>query len=60
MKKGIKRTQISFDIHPDLHAQIKIAAAIRNISMNLWLTRAIHEALKKEKQPIIIVNQNGN
>lgn len=59
MKKEIKRTQISFNVSPELHAQIKIASAMRNISMNLWLIRAIYEALKKEKHPIISTNNQN-
>jgi predicted HicB family RNase H-like nuclease len=43
-----KRCQIAFDVHPTLRAQIKIVAARKNISMNLWLMRVIIVALKKE------------
>ena len=44
-----KRTQINFDIRPDIHIRIKTIAAYKRISMNLWLTRIILEALKKEE-----------
>jgi predicted HicB family RNase H-like nuclease len=44
-----KRTQLSFNINPDIKQAIKIAAAKRNISMNLWLMRAIYIALSKEE-----------
>ena len=43
-----KRTQISFDIHPEIHTQIKILAAMRNISMTLWIMRAIRDRIAKE------------
>lgn len=43
-----KRTQIAFDVQEDLRSRIKVVAARRNISMNLWLIRAIYEALRKE------------
>jgi len=43
-----KRVQIAFDVDSELRAQIKIVAAKRNISMNLWLIRAIVTALSKE------------
>ena len=42
------RTQINFDIDPGLRNRIKIVAIKRNISMNLWLIRAIYIALRKE------------
>jgi predicted HicB family RNase H-like nuclease len=43
-----QRKQMIFDINPELHMQIKIMAARRNVSLSLWVTRAIHEQLKKE------------
>lgn len=43
-----KRTQINFDIHPELHKEIKIRAARKNISMNLWIIRAIYSYIRKE------------
>lgn len=49
-----KRTQLSFNINPDIRQAIKIAAAKRNISMNLWIMRAIYIALSKEEP------KNGN
>ena len=42
------RTQLCFNIDPDLKQLIKLAAVKRNISMNLWLMRAIYIALSKE------------
>jgi predicted HicB family RNase H-like nuclease len=44
-----KRKQIAFEILPELHQQIKISAAKRNISMTLWMQRAIQASLKEEK-----------
>ena len=43
-----QRKQLAFDIDPELHTQIKILAARRNISMNVWLTRAILARIQKE------------
>ena len=43
-----KRTQIAFDVNPEIRTQIKILAAIRNISMNCWLMRAIQDRIVKE------------
>jgi predicted HicB family RNase H-like nuclease len=42
------RYQMAFDVSPEIHQQIKILAARRNISMNLWMARAIHERILKE------------
>jgi predicted HicB family RNase H-like nuclease len=49
-KKAIKRAQIAFDVDAELRADIKIRAAKRNISMNLWIMRAIYQAIRKEDQ----------
>jgi hypothetical protein len=43
-----KRKQITFDIDIETHTNVKMAATRRNISMNLWLNRAVLEKLKKE------------
>jgi predicted HicB family RNase H-like nuclease len=48
MEEIKKRAQIAFDIDPELRKKIKIVAVRRNISMNLWLIRAIYVALRKE------------
>jgi len=47
-----KRKQIAFDINPEIHQIIKILAAKRGISINLWLHRAIQERIKKENGEI--------
>ncbi len=49
MSEQKKRKQINFDIRPELHTAIKIQAIKKNMSMNLWITRAIYEQLKREK-----------
>ena len=43
-----KRIQIAFDVPLELRQEIKVRAARRNISMNLWIMRAIYRALEKE------------
>lgn len=48
MEDKKKRTQIAFDVNPEVHKQVKILAAIRNISMNLWIARAINDRILKE------------
>lgn len=45
-----KRTQIAFDIQPDIKTRIKIACAKRNISMNAWIKRAIVRLLMQEER----------
>lgn len=56
MEEKKKRTQINFDIQQEIHTQIKILAAIRNISMNCWLMRAIQDRIAKETK----YDQNNN
>jgi predicted HicB family RNase H-like nuclease len=43
-----KRTQMAFDINPEVHKQVKVLAAMRNISINLWVARAISDRIAKE------------
>lgn len=43
-----KRKQLCFDIDPDMHAEIKILAIRRGISLNNWITRALVSRIKKE------------
>ena len=50
MDENKKRKQIIFDINEDIHRQIKIFAATRNITMNRWIQKAITERIKKETQ----------
>jgi predicted transcriptional regulator len=50
MEEDKKRILMSFDIEPELRTEVKVLAARRNISMALWITRAIREKIQKEKQ----------
>ncbi len=44
-----KRTQLAFDIDPEVKVAVKVSASLNKISMNLWIERAIKEQLNKEK-----------
>jgi len=48
MTEEKKRKQIIFDVSEDIHKQIKIFAAMRNITMNRWMQKAINERIAKE------------
>lgn len=50
MDEKKKRTQIAFDVQPEFRQEIKVLAARRNISLNLWLMRAINDYIKKERK----------
>jgi len=41
--------QIVFKVHKEFHKLIKIAAATKGVSMNLWIANALYEQLQKEK-----------
>jgi predicted HicB family RNase H-like nuclease len=43
-----RRKQMAFDISPEVHQTVKILAARRNISINLWMARAIQERIDRE------------
>ena len=45
-----KRKQITFDISAEHHNWIKSNAALRNISMNLWIKRAIQKEIDFQNQ----------
>ena len=45
-----KRTQMSFDINPEIHKKVKILAVTRNISMNLWVHRAIIREIDRQQR----------
>lgn len=47
-RKSPKRLVI--DIDEEVHQQIKLRSAIRNITIRKWVSRALSEALKKEEQ----------
>jgi hypothetical protein len=55
MEEKKKRTQICFDIRPDLHQKLKTAAFLEGKSQNLWVETAIKRSLK-----LPIENDNGN
>jgi predicted HicB family RNase H-like nuclease len=42
-----KRKQIAFDIDPELHKRIKADAALKGISINLWMAMAIYQKFKR-------------
>ena len=41
---------MAFDISPEMHQQVKVLAAMRNRSMNLWIARAINDRIAKENK----------
>lgn len=43
-----KRKQMAFDVSQEIHTHVKILAAARNISINLWMMRAIQDRIAKE------------
>jgi len=45
---NIKRFQMAFDISPEIHQKVKTLAAIRNISINLWMARAINDYIEEQ------------
>jgi len=55
-----KRVQIAFDVPPELRQEIKLLALRRNISMNMWILRAVHTQIKKERrEPEYETEQQG-
>jgi len=46
----MEKKRLSLDISKELHKKIKIRAAIRNISMLRWISRAIMKAIKEEEK----------
>lgn len=43
-----KRVQMAFNVSKEVHTQVKILAALRNISISLWMARAINDRIAKE------------
>jgi predicted HicB family RNase H-like nuclease len=43
-----KRYQMAFDVSKEMHTEVKVLAAIRNISVSLWIARAINDRIAKE------------
>jgi len=48
--KAPYNTKFLFRIDEDLHKEIKIRSALRNVSMGHWIIQAIMERLAKEKR----------
>lgn len=49
--RNIYRTQykkVLFNLHKELFKEVKTRSAKKNISMRIWLTRAIVEYIKQE------------
>jgi predicted HicB family RNase H-like nuclease len=44
--------RMTLDMHNDLHKRLKIEAALRNISMNLLVHKAIYYYLYEKKEDI--------
>ena len=47
---NIDRKKIIFDIPLELHTQIKVHAAMKRMSMSLWIHRALLDRIKKESK----------
>ncbi len=45
-----KRERFCFDLNPEQKALIKVNAALRNISMALWIKRAIQKEIDFQNQ----------
>ncbi len=45
-----KRKQMAFDINPEIHRQVKILAAKRNISINLFVQRALIREITRQQK----------
>jgi len=43
-----KRKQIAFDVTEEMHQQVKVLAAIKNISMNLFIQRALIREINRQ------------
>jgi predicted HicB family RNase H-like nuclease len=48
---GGEQTRITLRLPEGLKAQAEQAAAAETLSLNTWLTRAVHEALARESRP---------
>jgi len=48
-KKEPKKQQIHFEVEPEVHSLIKTSAALKGISLKLWILRAAMEQIRKEK-----------
>ena len=50
MTEEKKRYQMAFDVSKEMHTQVKVSAAKRNISVSCWMARAINDRLAKENR----------
>ncbi len=50
MTEKNKRYQMAFDISREMHTEIKVLAALRNISMNLFMQRALIREIDRQKR----------
>jgi hypothetical protein len=46
----IKKKRIVLEVRQELHKEVKVASAIRNISISLLIHRAIYQYLRKEER----------
>jgi hypothetical protein len=46
----MKKKRILIDVTEDMHTKVKKHAVERNITMRIWVTRALQEALRREEQ----------
>lgn len=51
-KKRENRKKIIFQVHQDLHKEIKTVAAMCNISMSLLIHKALYQYLRKEMKEL--------
>ena len=45
-----KRYQMAFDVSQEMHTQVKVLAALRNISISLWIQRAIIREINRQER----------
>lgn len=50
MTKIKKRYQMAFDVSQEMHTQVKVLAALRNISISLWIQRAIIREINRQEK----------
>jgi len=55
-KEKSKRSMIILRVHKKFHKEIKVAAALRNISMSLMIHRAIYQYLRTTEEEIMKEN----
>lgn len=46
----VKRKMFAFDINPELHKLIKADAALRGISMTLWIEAVLVKEIERKKK----------